>query len=774
MKKAAIISLACCAVAGVAAWQIIAYAGAKAKVKSSAVSNSAKIKDADLGRWIDDARLVARRKNPEAALALLSRIPVEKLPQHHRGPWYAAKAECLRLQSERSVDPDKRDTLANAALSTIELARHEGLPRAAEETERSAAVRLQMSTGSWNEAIKQLTELETLALSAEKRWKLRSMRADCLAQQGNLAAAASLLGSIAEEASNNDDPTSIALWADSLARKADLHAAAAEQEAPPKDSNLETFRRTQLALCEADCRTLMSNLPGDAPQRLRGETQLLSLLCDRGVVTESYNIANHLRDVAKSASFGAESLVHLARLEESRDNVKTAREYLTMCVTDYPEHDFVKIAELQHYNLLIARGLWPEALELGSLICRSALHDSRRLDILKTLLPGDRCLSAHLKLAEKNADAHLHRQQIEDMLVLIEKDGDAQDSDFLERLHVARTTFALECENWQEADRLCARYLANPGWRKYLEGIQRLYVESSVRSSSGPAIRAVRAKLYINSSFDETRTNEVILILLDAYAEMELWTDCVETAKKVMKNQFSKLGSSSSEATQNTVMAIAILAQAYEKCGDNNASNQLFSIWKPQFIVHPKAFDIYYNWAHAAAERGQHAEAVRRINTAAPYLKNSADLIRLRAFRAEQNLFSNSTEAETGARDSLQEIATQLAEKEQLKWMHPIYAGLFNRCAKNNRLAGRTLAAEAVRHFPKEIWPRSALLSFSDIGSGDFTSASTQIAALTPGTALALDTDEALKELLTRQQRSIKATAALVKQAEEESKRRTP
>ena len=45
MKKAAAISLSCCAVAGVAAWQIIAYSSAKAKAQSKAIDNSAKIKD---------------------------------------------------------------------------------------------------------------------------------------------------------------------------------------------------------------------------------------------------------------------------------------------------------------------------------------------------------------------------------------------------------------------------------------------------------------------------------------------------------------------------------------------------------------------------------------------------------------------------------------------------------------------------------------------------------------------------------------------------------
>ena len=773
MKKAAAISLCCCAVAGVAAWQIIAYSSAKAKAQSKAIDNSAKIKDGDLGLWIESARRVANRKSPEAAMEILHRLKVDQLPQHHRGPWYAAMAECLRLQSERSNDPEKRNALANAALSTIELARHEGLSRAARETEDSASVRLQMSTGSWNEAIKQLSELERLALSAEKRWSLRTMQAECLAKQGHFAAAATLLGSIAEEASINNDPQSVALWADSLAHKAELHATAADQEAAPKDSNPETFRKTQLALCEADCRALMGNLPGDAPQRLRGETMLLRLLCDRGVVTESYEIANHLRDVAKSATYGAESLVHLARLEESRDNIKTAREYLETCVHDYPEHDFVKVAELQHYLLLVRRGLWNEAIEIGTHICRSATHDSRRLDILKTLLPGDTCLTSHLKLAGGDAQADERRKQIEDILVSIEKDGDALDSDFLESLHVARTTFALECENWQEADRLCARYLANLGWRKHLERIQRLYVDSAVRAHSGPAIRAVRSKLYINSSFDETRTSEVILILLDAYAEMELWEDCVDTAKKVMKKQFSKLGNSTSSTTQNSVMAIAILAQAYEKLGESNAANQLFSIWKSQFIIHPRSFEIYYNWASAAAERGQHAEAVRRLNVAAPYFKHSSDLIRLRAFRAAQNLFGSSPDAEASAGDSLKEIVS-LPENEWAKWMKPIYTGLFTRLAKSDRPTGRALAAEAVRRFPAEIWPRNALLTFSDIGSGDFTAASTQIAEVAPGTALALDADEALKELLNRQQRSVKATAALIKQAEEESKRRTP
>ncbi|MEN9361356.1 MAG: hypothetical protein RL095_2891 [Verrucomicrobiota bacterium] len=774
MKKTAAVSLVCCAAAGIAAWQVVSLAGAKARAKSEEVSSSAKIKDGDLGRWIEDSRLAARRKSPETALAMLNRLRVEDLPQHHRGPWYAAKAECLRLQSERCTDPQERDALANAALSTIELARHEGLPRAAEETERSASVRLQMSTGSWNEAIKQLGELEQLALTAEKRWSLRTMQADCLAKLGRLAAAATLLGSIAEEASHGDDPRSIELWADTLVRKAELHAAAAEGETAPKDSTPEAFRRNQLALCEAECRALMNNLPGDASQRLRGETLLLRLLCERGEVTESYDIANHLRDVAKSASYGAESLVHLARLEESRGNIKTAREYLTMCVTDYPEHDFVKVAELRHYQLLINRGLWNEALDIGWVICRGPLHDPRRLDILKSLLPDERCLTAHLNLAAKDAEAPKRREKIEEMLLSIEKDGDSRDSDFMESLHVARSMFALECEQWQDADRLCARYLANPSWRKYVERIQRLYVESSVRAGASPAVRAVRAKIYINSSFDETRTSEVIIILLNAFAEMELWAECVDTAKKVMKKQFSQLGKVQAGADQNSVMAIAILAHAYEKTGESAASNQLFSIWKSQFVAHPMAFDIYHKWAAAAAARGQHAEAVRRLNVAAPYFTRSADRVRLRAFRAAQNLFKPGPEAEASALASLAEIPAVLPGEEQQRWMQPIYAGLFNHLARTDRAAGRRLAAEAVRRFPSEIWPRSALLAFSDIGDGDFDAASTQIAEITPGTPLASDPDEALKKLLTRQQRSINATAALTRQAEEESKRRTP
>ena len=118
---------------------------------------------------------------------------------------------------------------------------------------------------------------------------------------------------------------------------------------------------------------------------------------------------------------------------------------------------------------------------------------------------------------------------------------------------------------------------------------------------------------------------------MSAYYDMDLWDKSIDAAMKVFVNEIVRMGEENEnyQASDEWLKAVARIGQSYERLGQNTKAQSVFNTWSKEFRKSPYAASIYADWAKIASDKGQHREALRRLNIILPYIKKPEDYLLL-------------------------------------------------------------------------------------------------------------------------------------------------
>ena len=223
---------------------------------------------------------------------------------------------------------------------------------------------------------------------------------------------------------------------------------------------------------------------------------------------------------------------------------------------------------MSYYELLKKRQEWARAFNLGHTITQSNVSLDSKIKIIQDLYSGE-------PLIENNdltlPGAQVKVQKMLDSIV-------TNDHEILSILQFARASDKFSQGKYYEADKHFSEYLQTPGFNEFKEQAHFYYLMSSVNAGLPPVVQALRAKLYLNNTYNAKRSQQVMIYLMSAYYDMDLWDKSIDAAMKVFVNEIVRMGEENEnyQASDEWLKAVTRIGQSYERLGQNTKAQSVF------------------------------------------------------------------------------------------------------------------------------------------------------------------------------------------------------
>jgi hypothetical protein len=598
--------------------------------------------DAENGDYIV-ARTNLLRKKPGA------------LNKRLRTKWYVAMTSIYH--AEAKTDKKNRMFLVMNALNFAEKGKKSVENREAMDNLEMVQAKLYMLNNQWEKASELLRDLETRSRSPHKRWLIRMEIAHCYKMTRKNIDAINILSTVIEETDDDD------IWAESIRRKSDLYWEMSIQETtkqeyrfnPEKNYLTDTVKATMgrysysfkaLKGYNEIIDTITVNYH---PEKMKALEKVLEIHVNNGDVNQAYFIANLIKRTSADRPYSAAAYHSMAELEMQRHNLNRTSSFIKRLIKIHPESHHTHIAVKRYYNELKKAKLWDQLFSLSKKAVHTLTFQDLKIAILRDLLLGQKNLLSHINI--KNPKV---AKEVEAMLNKIDSKIPAE----LSVLNFAKASFYYSTGQYYKADVEFSNYLINPLYEEFIELSHYYYLVSAVKSQKPAVIRSLRAKLFLNNTYDNNHSQDVMLYLMSAYYDMGLWNESIDAAMKVFVNEIVRMGKQHEnyQANPQWLKAVARIGQSYEKTDRIKEAEKVFSTWADEFTKSPYAASIYQDWANLAASKKRHKESIRRFNLIIPHLKDQKDFLTIISLRNVQKLKSNDPNARKEAQVLLKRL----------------------------------------------------------------------------------------------------------------------
>lgn len=576
----------------------------------------------------------------QPALDTLHSVDPHSLVKDLQAEWYITKSQIFQIRAESYRNEALREKFALKAIYMSKRALEVGVSDETMINLELNQAHLFTYSQQWEKAFDIFKKVEEATFVPEKRWEYRMRMVDCLVQLGRRREAVSILESIAEE---SDDEM---VWAKAVRNQGDFLLELAKEDKGELKIDVEEKVR-------ALYKEVIKETPPLNRERKKAEVSLLRLYAKNNELGSTYDLANHIKKVSNAEHFSAEVLLILSDLEVRRNNVPQAIKYLKSCLEEYPDLKSGQSALIRYYSLLKKIDAWEAAFDAGESLIRTVRDD-----------PGDWipvCLD--LMVRKDSFYEHLNfnnlsKKYFKRALEMMTRCSEVNRPDVQECANFAIASLYYQQGDHYNADVQLSKYIKEPDYIRFREQAHYLYLKNAKNGAKPETVVALRARLYLNNTFDSVNSNEVLLALSQAYFSLEMFDEALMEAKRIYL-KFAETASKDLEGpkARQLIETISIMGMCYDRLGQSDKTDKLFNIWIDQFVNTSDVGNVFLTWARLAAEKKQYYEAVRRLNLILPYLKEHQDNLRIESWKTIYRLALKDSSKITPSLSQMRKVA---------------------------------------------------------------------------------------------------------------------
>ncbi|MCM8530356.1 MAG: hypothetical protein NE330_04280 [Lentisphaeraceae bacterium] len=720
--------------------------------------------DKNAMRYMESCMTLAGEGNFEVARKTLKKLNPNNLNSDLKAKWFTTMTKVYQMEAE--VYPKNKQFLIMQALTYAQRGILAGAKQVVKDNLNQMKAQLFMMNEQWEPAAEIYQELQSRTKSPRNRWKYRLLIAKSYKKLKRYDDSIKLLDSVIDETDEENT------WANALRRKADIVYTVSQikhdiSELPfnPSETvltqtvNSAVKNMNTLLEAEGYYRELMENIPSNVhPEKMKAMEKLLEIYVNRGQTVDAYKYANLLKRAAGDRPYTAPVFMQMAKLELRRDNLKRAESYLLRLIKSHPENKLTEPALLNYYQLLKRNKEWARAFHVGYTITQANISVSSKIEIIKDLTMGE-ALIANNDLSTKDVQAKVN--QMFDSII-------TNNHEMHSILAFAKASNQFKLEDYYKSDIHFTEYLQTPGFSQFKEQAHYYYMLSAVKAGLPPVVQALRAKLYLNNTYNAKRSQEVMLYLMSAYYEMDLWDKSIDAAMKVFVNEIVRMGEEKDKykASAKWLKAVARIGQSYERLGQDTKAQSVFTTWAGEFKKSPYAASIYADWAQIAADKGQHREALRRLNIIAPFVEDPTDFLLIISMSCIQKLKVNDKSAWKDAEALVKQLPKKkkkLGEKKVDFLLKEIHTAMIENAIEHTPEKAENSFNLALNKYKNDPWPYNLVINWlqKNIDSPNFNKINSFLQKSVSGPLSALNEGEL--------RRAIEEQAALLSALEQEN-----
>ena len=666
----------------------------------------------NIARYFEECIKQADNGNYAMARKNLFKLKPSALKPHLKAQWFATMTDIY--YKEARATPKLRNFLVMNALNYAQRGLDTHPEREMVDSMSKIKAELYLLNEQWEPASEILMTLEARSTTPKERWQYRMDAALCFKNLKMDQKAIQLLDSVIDETDEQE------IWAQAMRRKGDIYMHLTENKYSnnkysfnPEKPYVEEFvsrsieQYSNANKAEAIYQEVVNEINHNMhPDKIAALVKLLEIYVAKGQVQEAYTIANTIKRAASGRPAAASVYMNMARMESTRGNLDRAATYVDRLIVSHPGHPYMKMAFDAYYDKLKEYKLWDKAFELALRIVKAPVSDAIRVKIIEDLHMGENKLINYVDLQDKN-----NQKKIGFILDSV-SEPTTEDK---EVILFGKASLRFASQDYYMADVLFSEYLREVGYERFKEKAYFYYLASAVNDKKPAIVRAARAKIYLNNTFDSARSQDVMLFLMAAYYDMGMWQESIDAAMKVFVNEIVKMGEEkdSYKASNEWLKAVARIGQSYEKIGRKADASNVFDTWAPEFKKSPYAASIYKDWAELSAANGQHHEALRRYNVIMPFVTKPDEFMELACLRSIQKLKINDKNARKEGIALVKKLPTKielLSEKKIETLKRRIYKALLENSLDHDQQNLEKLFNEILAIYKSESWPYTFMI----------------------------------------------------------------
>jgi len=714
----------------------------------------------NISRYFEECLKQADSGNYAMARKNLLRLKPASLKPNLQAKWFATMTD-IYYKEARST-PKHRNFLVMNALNYAQRGLDTSPEREMQDSMSKIKAELYLLNEQWEPASEILMKLEARSTTPKERWQYRMDAALCFQNLKKDQKAIQLLDSVIDETDEQET------WAQAMRRKGDIYMHLTENKYSknkytfdPSKPYVEEFvsrsieQYTNANKAEAIYQEVINEIHHNMhPDKIAALVKLLEIYVAKGQVHEAYTIANIIKRSASDRPSSASVYMNMAKMESTRGNLERAATYVNRLILSHPGHEYMKMAFDAYYDKLKEQKMWDKAFDLTLRIVKAPVSDRIRIKIIEDLHIGEKKLLNHIDLSKK-----ANQKKVGFILDSV-SDPSPEDKEII---LFARASLRFATADYYMADVLFSEYLREVGYEKFKEKAYFYYLASAVNDKKPAIVRAARAKIYLNNTFNSVRSQDVMLFLMAAYYDMGMWQESIDAAMKVFVNEIVKMGEEKDnyKASNEWLKAVARIGQSYEKIGRKADANNVFDTWAPEFKKSPYAASIYKDWAELASDNKQHHEALRRYNVIMPFVTKPNEFMEMACLRNIQKLKINVDNARKEGLALVKKLPTKidLLSEEKIAFLERrIYQALLENSLDHDQENLENLFNKILSIYKSESWPYTFMIRWlqKNLKSPEYKKVNKYFQSAVSGPLSALKEDKVRKAITDQAEMLVK------------------
>ncbi|UDQ98250.1 hypothetical protein AAEX28_14870 [Lentisphaerota bacterium WC36G] len=334
---------------------------------------------------------------------------------------------------------------------------------------------------------------------------------------------------------------------------------------------------------------------------------------------DSYSAVNSILNSTFDDSHKVEALFALAIHEEEKNNIQQAINIMHGALTNYRRIASAKGAYIKLYNYYKDMGDWDGAFSMAKELLNDPNNFKTLVYLSNDFASDDNPLFKMLE-NEKKVDAYI--KALEDIISIYKTQmpREWQQIKFQTNFIIAQSAFRIA--NYKLSQKyLNEFYLESFPDNETAEKVLFLDINLAKQQKLSPVVIISRCLRYFSNVNKGENYKEVMAVLLDNYYKCGLYSEAINTAKKIYLDELKQLttqGKSQKIAIsdKNWLRTVAKIGQCYAKRGDYYQSDLILKQYSLDFLNKDYATDIYIDWAKVSSALQQYYEARRRYDIA--------------------------------------------------------------------------------------------------------------------------------------------------------------
>lgn len=593
--------------------------------------------------------------------------------------------------------------------------------------------RLSMEHREWAKALKLYDQSWSIHTEPTEQWKIKLEMAECFKELGQYYNAVQALSQVADDTDDRE------LWGQAQRIKADILLESltdkkVEESLSSRDIDPKTQKKNStaqenqqpaaspavvpesalskekiLASCAELYNDILNKVPPVSEQAAYARLGLVKIAVMKKDQAEAYRQTNLMQSSPASSKFKANSLMLMAGLEEELGNIKASVKILETCLVRYPRTNQAVTLFMSLYKQYRKLEDWQKAFAMAEKVFIHSENSTMLNEMMDDLFPDKNPMLTALTSDPDYKEDTIRR--ITGCFEICRSNNPLiwrqlkNKADFLMALLYFN---AGDYKKSHEQLEYCRNSIGNN--KELLERLNYLDLQIAQKAKAGPAVTLVRAKRYLAANPEGKYYQEALMATLDAYFNMSLYNEALETSKKIYIDDLmqKKLGKNN----PFWLKTVARIGESYQMIGKTDTANTIIKNNYYELLDQPFAPDVFLSWAKDAQKRGQTYEAIRRLDVVIPRTIEPTEKAELLVARYLLQLSVGSYKDFENTRQLLDAVTAsqRLSPELKQKLRRKLYEGLLEYAFKTNSADTHRLVDAAVKEFTDEYWPQHWIL----------------------------------------------------------------